>query len=70
MKPSVSHESKKVSRSQKFVDYIIQRARDDKGFAARLRRADNPATEYQSWEFLANFGIRLDAPKERLPHTP
>lgn len=54
-------------RSQKFVDYIIQRIKNNKGDAAALRRADNPSTEYQSWEILAGFNIKLDSENERLP---
>ena len=51
----------------RFVARVIQRCGADKGLAARLRRADNPATEYQSWEFLADCGIPLDHEGERLP---
>ena len=43
------------NRSTAFVDYLCQRCPKDKGFAARLRRADNPATEYQCWDTLAAF---------------
>ena len=41
---------KKVSRDQRFVETVISCCDSDKGMAARLRRADNPATEYQCWE--------------------
>lgn len=54
-------------RTQKFVDYIIQQVQDNKGKAAALRRADNPNTEYQSWEVLAGFGVQLDSENQRLP---
>ena len=54
-------------RSEKFVDYIIQRIKNNKGDAAALRRADNPSTEYQAWEILAGFGVKLDSENERLP---
>lgn len=54
-------------RNQKFVEYIIQRVHAHKGDAAALRRADNPNTEYQAWEILAGFGVKLDNDNERLP---
>jgi CRISPR system Cascade subunit CasB len=57
----------KASRSQAFVEYIIDQIAKNKGIAAALKRADNPATEYQSWEYLAAFNIDLEKPWERLP---
>lgn len=57
----------KASREDSFVAGVITRCREDKGLAARLRRADNPATEYQSWEFLASWNIDLERSDQRLP---
>ena len=51
----------------KFVAYIFDRCAKDRGTAARLRRADNPATEYQSWDVLATFGIDIEKEYVRLP---
>ncbi len=57
----------KISRSQAFVQSIIALIAKNKGVAAALKRADNPATEYQCWEYLAAFNIDLEKPWERLP---
>jgi CRISPR system Cascade subunit CasB len=62
-----TEEGHKKSREQWFVEAVIERCKNDKGLAARLRRADNPATEYQSWELLGSLGIDLENPFERLP---
>jgi len=47
--------SKKNSRGDTFVAFVLKRLTRDTAFGAALRRADNPATEYQSWEYLASW---------------
>jgi len=56
------------NKEQQFVQFMLERCKQDKGFAARLRRADNPATEYQSWEILGPW-VELDNPWQRLPYA-
>lgn len=67
--PAENMPAKKTSKGNAFVQYIIKRCQQDKGIAAVLRRADNPATEYQSWEILAGFNIELDKDWQRLPYA-
>lgn len=50
----------KTTRASEFVAYVIARCQADKGFAARLRRADNPDMAHQSWDLLARFNIDLN----------
>ena len=64
-----STQNSKPSRDESFVLAFLEGCSRDKGFAARMRRADNPVTEYQSWDFLARFGVPLDNSLQRLPHV-
>src|SRR5690625_4256329 len=61
-------EKKTKNKEQQFVEFIINRCNQDKGVAARLRRADNPSTEYQSWEILAPW-VDLENSFERIPYA-
>jgi CRISPR system Cascade subunit CasB len=61
-------ETTKPNKSEQFVKFIIELIQKDNGAAAALKRADNPTTEYQSWEYLARF-IDIDKDYERLPYA-
>lgn len=64
--------NKPKSSDEKFVDTVIAQCLKDKGLAARLRRADNPAMEYQSWELLGSLsylGIDLEVDYKRIPYV-
>jgi CRISPR system Cascade subunit CasB len=63
----VRKDKQNSSRGQAFVEYVINRCHSDKGARAALTRADNPATEYQSWEILAGFHVNLEYENQRLP---
>ncbi|MBV5329028.1 MAG: type I-E CRISPR-associated protein Cse2/CasB [Chlorobium sp.] len=64
----MSQPTEKKTKSERFVERTIERCQQDNGLAAALRRADNPDTEYQSWEFLAAF-VDLDQVAQRLPYA-
>jgi CRISPR system Cascade subunit CasB len=59
---------KKETKEERYVTSVIERIKTDTAMAAALKRADNPATEYQAWEYLADFNIDLENPKERIPY--
>lgn len=60
-------ESNEHPRAQRFVSSVLARCGQDNGFAARLRRADNPDTEYYALGDLCNLGINVENDFERLP---
>lgn len=59
-------ETLKNGREHDFIEYVLGRMKNDNAFGAALRRADNPATEYQSWEYLAGW-CDLEKAWERRP---
>jgi CRISPR system Cascade subunit CasB len=54
---------KKTSKGNAFAAFVLTRLAQDTAFGAALRRADNPATEYQSWEYLAAWCDLDDTPR-------
>lgn len=51
------------------VAKVFARCKNDNGFAAALKKADNPDTEYQAWEIFADYGIPLNVDTQRLPYA-
>lgn len=64
----VAEKQKDKSKSTAFIDYIIKLCNENNGARAALTRAENPSTEYQSWEYLARF-VDIDSPNKRLPYA-
>lgn len=60
-------ENREPTRSQRFVTAMLEQCARDKGFAARLRRADNPDTEPYAYGILCAFGVDLERDEERRP---
>ncbi len=56
------------TREQRYVNSILSRISKDSAMAAALKRADNPATEYRSWEYLASYHVDIEKPWERIPY--
>lgn len=53
---SAANESlKNDTRGKIFVENVIRKAGEDAGYAAKLKRGDNPDTEYYAYEILANY---------------
>ncbi len=65
----MSSEAQKPSAAMAFVDYTLLQISKSKGVAANLRRADNPATEHYSWDFLAKFNVPLEFDNKRIPYV-
>lgn len=62
----MENENRPTRRGGGFIAAILPRLQSDSGFAAALRRADNPATEYQAWEYLVRYGCDIEKNQERL----
>lgn len=55
--------------NENFMASVIKRCKDDSGFRAALKKADNPDTEYLSWEYLADYNVDLEKSYKRLPYV-
>ena len=58
-----------IEEKTSVVQSVFLRMKSDSAFRVALKRADNPATEYQSWEYLADYGVRLDNDWKRIPYA-
>ena len=58
-----------IEEKTSVVQSVFLRMKSDSAFRAALKRADNPAMEYQSWEYLADYGVQLDKDYVRLPYA-
>lgn len=65
----MSSDPQKPSASMAFVNYTLAQIGKSTGVAANLRRADNPATEHYSWDFLAQFNVPLEFDNKRIPYV-
>lgn len=54
------------TKGSAFVEFVLRRLSQDTAFGAALKRADNPSTEYQAWEYLAGW-CDLEKDWERRP---
>jgi CRISPR system CASCADE complex protein CasB/Cse2 len=53
----------------KLLSSIMKRCKDDSAFRAAIKKADNPDTEYRSWEYLADYGVNLEYEESRYLYT-
>ena len=58
--------NEKKTKGNAFVEFVLRRLSQDTAFGAAMRRADNPSTEYQAWEYLAGW-CDLEKECERRP---
>ncbi len=61
--------TEKISKQVSDIQRLLDRCKKDNAFLAAFKRADNPGTEYQCWEYLAGFGVDLERDSIRLPYV-
>lgn len=59
-------QEKKQFFENTFVNTVIDFCQKNKGISARLKKAENPTLEYQSYEIFCSLGINLENENERL----
>lgn len=62
-------EESKESKQEWYVHAVIERIKKDTAMAAALKKADNPATEFKAWEYLADYKVDLEIARERIPYV-
>lgn len=62
-------ETKNQKKAERFVLHTMVLCERNKGLAARLRRADNPALQYQSWDYFAHWEVDIEKFWQLLPYT-
>lgn len=69
MTEATEETKEKLGHQASFVQHVFDLRDKNKGMIARLKRANNPATEYQCWELLAKFNVNLEHDWKRLPYA-
>lgn len=65
----MADEQKKTLEEERVDNFFKHvHSKTETAMKAAFKRADNPDTEYQCWEYLPYYGVNLDCPKERLPY--
>lgn len=54
-------------KNAELIQHFLKRCSMDTAFCAAFKKADNPNTEFYSWEYLSQFGVDLSKSWERLP---
>lgn len=54
-------------KAKKFINFVISRSQKDSTFRAAFKKASNPDTEYEAFEYLCDFGFDIENVYERKP---
>lgn len=60
----------KKTNEEKIINHFFESVHSKTGTAMRavFKKAHNPDTEYQCWEYLAKYRVNIESSKERLPY--